>query len=76
MFVCFLTNFATADPVGLDLVIPDCCEGTEVIPQKKYFGGQEGDGEYIWYRTKNKLQESILMDISSASDVEICGRTL
>ena len=68
---------STADPVGLDLVIPACCEDEEVIPQKKYFGGQEGDGEFIWYRTKNKLQESALMDICNAGeDVLICGKTL
>ncbi|KAK3188669.1 hypothetical protein Dsin_028230 [Dipteronia sinensis] len=68
---------APADPVGLDLVIPACCEDEEVIPQKKYFGGQEGDGEFIWYRTKNKLQESALMDICNAGeDVLICGKTL
>ncbi|KAL5564708.1 hypothetical protein UlMin_027872, partial [Ulmus minor] len=40
------------DPVALELVIPDCCEGTEIVPQKSYFGRQEGVGEYIWYRTK------------------------
>lgn len=68
---------APADPVGLDLVIPDCCENNEVIPQKKYFGGQEGVGDYIWYRTKNKLHESALMDISNAcEDFFICGKTL
>ncbi|KAH9747829.1 187-kDa microtubule-associated protein AIR9 [Citrus sinensis] len=68
---------APANPVGLDLVIPDCCENNEIIPQKKYFGGQEGVGDYIWYRTKNKLHESALMDISNAcEDVFVCGKTL
>ncbi|XP_031264195.1 187-kDa microtubule-associated protein AIR9 isoform X1 [Pistacia vera] len=68
---------APGDPVGLDLVIPDCCEDKEVVPHKKYFGGQEGVGEYIWYRSKNKLHESELMDISEAlSDVHLCGKTL
>ncbi|KAJ0081734.1 hypothetical protein Patl1_11265 [Pistacia atlantica] len=53
------------------------CEDNEVVPHKKYFGGQEGVGEYIWYRSKNKLHESELMDISEAlSDVHICGKTL
>lgn len=69
--------FTTADPVGLGLVIPDCCEDKEVVPHKKYFGGQEGVGEYIWYRLKNKLHESDLMDISEAlTDVLICGKTM
>ena len=57
----------------MDLIIPDCCEDTELIPLKKYFGGHEGAGEYIWYRTKNKLEGSALLDISNASDVVICG---
>ncbi|GLT64986.1 hypothetical protein SLA2020_374440 [Shorea laevis] len=65
-----------ADPVGLDLVIPECYENQEVVPQKKYFGGQEGVGEYTWYRTKTKLYGSTLMDISSSSeDVVVCGKT-
>ncbi|KAL7212560.1 hypothetical protein ACSBR2_015286 [Camellia fascicularis] len=67
---------APADPMGLELVIPDCCEDKMVVPQKKYFGGQEGDGEYVWYRTKNILHGSALMDISNACDVFICGKTL
>ncbi|GAV67239.1 LRR_4 domain-containing protein [Cephalotus follicularis] len=65
-----------ADPVGLGLIIPDCCEDKEVVPQKSYFGGREGGGEYIWYRTKNKVQASALSDISVAcEDVLVCGRT-
>ncbi|KAI8001985.1 187-kDa microtubule-associated protein AIR9 [Camellia lanceoleosa] len=67
---------APADPMGLELVIPDCCEDKMVVPQKKYFGGQEGDGEYVWYRTKNILHGPALMDISNACDVFICGKTL
>ncbi|KAM6551906.1 hypothetical protein CsatB_001714 [Cannabis sativa] len=68
---------APADPVGRELVIPDCCENEEIVPQKTYFGGQEGVGEYIWYRTKSKLDETALMEISDASeDVVICGKTL
>ncbi|KAF7842164.1 187-kDa microtubule-associated protein AIR9 [Senna tora] len=63
-----------ADPKGMDLVIPDCCEDTELVPQKTYFGGQEGVGEYIWYRTKNKLEGTALLNIShSCEDVVICG---
>ncbi|KAF2317878.1 hypothetical protein GH714_041198 [Hevea brasiliensis] len=38
---------APADPVGLELVITNCFEDKEVIPQKTYFGGREGVGEYI-----------------------------
>ncbi|KAK7304069.1 hypothetical protein RJT34_15087 [Clitoria ternatea] len=65
-----------ADPLGMELVIPGCCEDRELIPLRKYFGGQEGVGEYIWYRTQNKLEETALLDISNASDVEICGTEL
>ncbi|CAN1227767.1 187-kDa microtubule-associated protein AIR9 [Linum grandiflorum] len=66
-----------ADPVGLELKIPDCCEEVEVIPHKRYFGGPEGPGEYVWYRTNDKLHGQALMDISHASeDVAICGKTL
>lgn len=61
----------------MDLEIPDCFEDEEVIPQKVYFGGQEGAGQYMWYRTKNKLHGSALIDISNAcEDVVICGKTL
>ncbi|XP_043702000.1 187-kDa microtubule-associated protein AIR9 [Telopea speciosissima] len=66
-----------ADPVGFELSIPDCCEDEEVVPQKSYYGGQEGSAEYIWYRAKTKLQGSDLMNISKASvDVLISGNTL
>ncbi|ONI11137.1 hypothetical protein PRUPE_4G089200 [Prunus persica] len=68
---------APADPVGLELEIPDCCEDDNLVPRKTYFGGEEGVGEYIWYRTKNKLHGSALLDISNAcEDVVICGKTL
>ncbi|XP_065846855.1 187-kDa microtubule-associated protein AIR9 [Euphorbia lathyris] len=67
---------APADPVGLELVIPSCCENEEVIPQKTYFGGREGDGEYIWYRTKNKLTGATLMDTCNSSDAIVkCNKT-
>ncbi|XP_004293996.1 PREDICTED: 187-kDa microtubule-associated protein AIR9 [Fragaria vesca subsp. vesca] len=66
-----------ADPEGLELMIPDCCEDEELVPEKTYFGGEEGVGEYIWYRTKNKLHGSALLDISNLNeDVGICGKTL
>lgn len=58
----------------MDLVIPDCCEDRELAPQKTYFGGQEGVGEFIWYRTKNKLEGSALANLSdSCNDAVICG---
>jgi len=43
------------------------------MPLRKYFGGHEAVGEYIWYQTKRKLEGSELLDISNASDVVICG---
>lgn len=66
-----------AEPMGVELVIPDCCEDKIVVPQKTYFGGQEGDGEYVWYRTKNKLNKADLMDITdTCEDVHVCGKRL
>lgn len=63
--------------MGLELVIPDCCEDRVVVPHRKYFGGQEGIGEYAWYRTKKKLYGSALMNILNAcEDVNICGKAL
>lgn len=68
---------APADPTGVELLIPDCCEDKVVVPLKTYFGGQEGDGNYIWYRTRSKLDASALRDISDAcEDVTTCGKTL
>jgi len=46
------------------------------MPLRKYFGGHEGVGEYIWYQTKRKLEGPELLDISNASDVVICGTEL
>lgn len=64
-----------ADPVGLELTISACHEAEEVFPCKRYFGGHEGIGEYIWYRTKKKLHGSDLSGISETyDDVIICGR--
>lgn len=63
--------------MGLELVIGNCCEDREVIPRKTYFGGQQGVGDYIWYRTKDKLHESALMDVFTAcEDVLICSKEL
>ena len=76
MVVCLIIS-SSADPVGLELQVPDCCEDKIVIPLKTYFGGQEGDGTYIWYKTHSKLDASAFMDISDArEDVTICGKTL
>ncbi|XP_023758150.1 187-kDa microtubule-associated protein AIR9 isoform X1 [Lactuca sativa] len=65
------------DPTGVKLVIPDCCEAQVVVPLKTYFGGQEGEGNYIWYRTRSKLDALTLMDISenAGDDVATCGKT-
>ncbi|KAL9252679.1 187-kDa microtubule-associated protein AIR9-like protein [Drosera capensis] len=57
---------APADPIGLELTISDCYENEVVVLQKRYFGGQEGDGEYIWYRTKDRLYGSTLLEISDS----------
>lgn len=59
-----------ADPVGLNLVIPDCCQDTEVIPQKGYFGGIEGDSDFTWFRLHRKLQGFDLPD-----DAEFLGNS-
>lgn len=68
---------APGGPLGIELVIPSCCEGQEVVPEKKYFGGREGIGKYIWFRTKDKLSDSSLMELASnIEDVNICGRDL
>ncbi|KAI3455940.1 hypothetical protein Pfo_012603 [Paulownia fortunei] len=65
------------EPLGVELLIPDCCEGQEVVPQTRYFGGQEGVGKYIWFRTKNKLHESALMELSNkCENVDIRGQAL
>ncbi|KAH0932660.1 hypothetical protein HID58_009777 [Brassica napus] len=70
-------SIAPANPMGLELLIPDCYENQEVVPHKTYFGGHEGDGEYIWYRTKEKLHGSALTEISYAGEEVIaCSRTL
>ncbi|XP_004488268.1 187-kDa microtubule-associated protein AIR9 isoform X2 [Cicer arietinum] len=65
-----------ADPMGIELIIPDCCEDSQVTPLRKYFGGHEGVGKYIWYRTKIKLEGSALLNISNAADIVICGTEL
>lgn len=73
LFFCLMCS---ADPMGIELIIPDCCEDSQVTPLRKYFGGHEGVGKYIWYRTKIKLEGSALLNISNAADIVICGTEL
>eukprot|EP00249_Psilotum_nudum_P024971 c29337_g1_i1 orf=404-6085(-) len=49
-----------AEPVGRNLVIPECCEDVEIVPEKSYFGGCEGSGGYTWFRLKNRLEKPVL----------------
>ncbi|KAK1325252.1 hypothetical protein QJS10_CPA01g00539 [Acorus calamus] len=66
-----------ADPVGLQLVIPDCSEDTEVVPHKSYYGGKEGTGEYIWYRTRRMLEGDELINISTSPETAVAvGKNL
>ncbi|KAL3616841.1 hypothetical protein CASFOL_039235 [Castilleja foliolosa] len=68
---------APGEPVGVELLIPDCCEGQEVVPTTKYFGGQEGDGQYVWFRMENKLDESAMIELSkNCENVDTCGQEL
>ncbi|KAJ0476660.1 hypothetical protein HanHA300_Chr13g0479811 [Helianthus annuus] len=63
--------------MGVEFVIPDCCEDKIVIPHKMYVGGEEGDGKYIWYKCLSKIDASALMNISdSCEDVTTCAQTL
>lgn len=75
LFSVSRTVISTADPMGVELIIPDGCEDEEVVPQKSYLGGHEGFGDYTWYRTKRKLQGSELLNICEASeDLLIIGK--
>ncbi|WOL15331.1 microtubule-associated protein [Canna indica] len=66
-----------ADPKGIELVLPNCCEDKEIVPLKSYYGGIEGTGKYIWYRTKEKIDKSELVNrAASDDDVLIVGETL
>ncbi|XP_038970512.1 187-kDa microtubule-associated protein AIR9-like [Phoenix dactylifera] len=66
-----------ADPKGIELVLPSCCQDMEVVPLKSYYGGKEGNGKYIWCRTTKKLQESELVNLAAASDdILVVGETL
>lgn len=66
-----------ADPKGIELMIPSSLQDKEIVPVKSYYGGQEGTGEYTWYRVKEKLEESELLNISTDSkDAFVVGNTL
>eukprot|EP01018_Ginkgo_biloba_P031074 Gb_01915 [translate_table: standard] len=67
---------ADAEPVGIDLVIPDCCEDKEVFPQKSYYGGREGDGDYMWYRVNHKTDDIDLVDASDSEDVKVVATSM
>ncbi|MQL72308.1 hypothetical protein Taro_004651, partial [Colocasia esculenta] len=68
---------APADPKGLELVLPDCCEDQEVIPLKSYYGGEEGMGEYVWYRSSRKLDTTELENIPHSNETAImCGKMM
>ncbi|GAB2297496.1 187-kDa microtubule-associated protein air9 [Dionaea muscipula] len=63
--------------MALDLTISDCCENEEVVAQKTYLGGQQGDGKYTWYRSKDRIEGPALLEISdSLEGVSICGKEL
>eukprot|EP00250_Pteridium_aquilinum_P034177 c7193_g1_i1 orf=271-5415(-) len=51
-----------ADPVGVSISIPDCCEGVEVIPKKSYYGGTEGSSEFRWFSVQCPLNGTNLPD--------------
>ena len=63
--VCF-----AADPVGISLVIPDCSEDVEVVPQRSYFGGIEGDVKFAWFRLQEVLRGNEL-----SPDAEFLGES-
>ncbi|CAA6657906.1 unnamed protein product [Spirodela intermedia] len=63
-----------AEPKGSELVVPDCSEDHEVVPQKSYYGGEEGNGQYVWYRSRRKLEGSELRNISHSNEAVICGK--
>ena len=46
------------------------------MPHKSYYGGEEGKGQFVWYRNKSKLEASELINISLSSDAVICGKMM
>ncbi|KAG6542402.1 hypothetical protein Mapa_016231 [Marchantia paleacea] len=43
-----------AEPEGKDLFVPECHEDVEAVPERVYFGGKEGPGEFTWYHTTSR----------------------
>ncbi|KAH7366332.1 hypothetical protein KP509_18G073100 [Ceratopteris richardii] len=39
--------------------VPNGCEDEEMIPQKVYFGGIEGDSEFTWFRVEERFEGCI-----------------
>ncbi|EPS73603.1 hypothetical protein M569_01156, partial [Genlisea aurea] len=71
------SSISPGDPRAIELVVPDGCEGQEIVPETRYFGGQEGAGKYIWFRSAKKLNASELIELSNTwENVEICGQNL
>ncbi|KAJ3670004.1 hypothetical protein LUZ60_010328 [Juncus effusus] len=60
-----------AEPKGVELIVPDCHQDSEIVPAKSYFGGEEGSGKFTWYRTKEKLDEQ-----DSLTDALVVAETL
>ncbi|XP_078436682.1 outer arm dynein light chain 1 protein isoform X2 [Wolffia australiana] len=73
-----ITSFlvSPAEPKGCELIIPDCLEDEEIVPQRSYYGGQEGEGIFIWYKSRRKLLDSEIHSISLSSEAVVCGKTL
>ncbi|CAM6096301.1 unnamed protein product [Calypogeia fissa] len=49
-----------AEPEGRHLFVPDCFEDVEVVPQREYFGGKEGPGEFSWFQANSKPEGAYL----------------
>ncbi|XP_078162701.1 outer arm dynein light chain 1 protein isoform X2 [Carex rostrata] len=64
------------EPRGVELILPDCCEDVEIVPLKKYFGGNEGPGIYTWYRIREKPAEQDLISLTSLSEALLVSETL
>ncbi|KAK8953546.1 hypothetical protein KSP40_PGU003897 [Platanthera guangdongensis] len=75
---CLISPAVTpADPRAIELGIPGCLEDEEIVPLKSYYGGKEGNGEYLWYRTRRKFDNSDIVDISSTTeDLVVVGKSM
>ncbi|XP_020586552.1 187-kDa microtubule-associated protein AIR9, partial [Phalaenopsis equestris] len=70
-------TISPADPKGIELVIPDCLEDEEIIPLKSYYGGKEGNAEYVWYRTRCKPDELNMLNVTGATgDFVVVGTNM